>query len=472
MKRTLLILVCCSAALAAVELQAVSFGPFGANGAGGSKNGQNLQIGAGGSVYELDSFLALADFDLNGGQAGTAAELSDQSLPAGLTFSFSAALSNETDLVLTYVFANQSSGSFTNLRFSVLLDAEIDQEANTFFNEFGRVTGTLGIGPGDTAPDMWQVDEPGFGGGTLFNNLFSGALNNSNSIPGSAPDDVAFGLGVFLGDLSPGQSAAVSVMISEASHYLGTFALQQLDADTNSSTTITLSAIVSTLTGTIFKDQNTNDVFDAGEGLAGVRLLLLSGTEVAGQSLTDANGNYSFNSPPAGAYTVKVDAPTLPAGLTNAVDPDGSLDGSTVATLAPGQLKILNWGYRAAAGPQSLADVTALASLNFQWRLKASTGSLIGKLTVTNLPLSTATLREPFRLGFPTSTNFWYAHPSGNLDNGLPYVEITAEVTAQAGPDAALSPGEAVVVDGIEVFSRNRSAPPLSLFQLWATQQP
>lgn len=458
------------AVVLATSARAISFDSFGPKGEGGAKNGQVFQLGSGGTVYELDAFLSLAGQDLNGAQTGTAAMLSSQELPPGLTYSFSAALSNSSDAVLTYLFVNQTNQTFTNLLFNVLLDAEIDQEVNTFFNEYGRVIGALGIGPGDPEPDMWQIDEPGFENGTLFNNLFFGTLNNSNSLPQSAVNDVAFGLGFTLGDLAPGQTAAISVMISDASHYLGTFALQQLDQDPNSTGIITLSAIVSTLTGTIFRDQNTNDVFEPGEGLVGVRMLLQSDGQTVAQTLTDVNGNYSFNNPTAGEYIVQVDTATLPAGLTNSLDPDGMLDGFTTTSLAPGQLRILNWGYRASAGVQELADVTALASLKFTWRLKPSTGSLIGTLTITNLPSSVAALGSPFRVGFPTSTNFWYAHPEGTLDNELPYVDLTSGVTAQTGD--ALSPGESAVVDGIEIFSRNRSAPPTSLFRLWATQQP
>ncbi|MCC6820220.1 MAG: SdrD B-like domain-containing protein [Verrucomicrobiota bacterium] len=473
MRRTAWLLVLCGATLVAAKSLATSFSSFGPQGAGGSKNGQVFQVGDGGTVFELDAFLAVNGFDLNGGSAGTSAQLSGQSLPTGLALGFSAALSDPADAVLTYVFTNLSSGSFTNLRFSVLLDAEVDQEFNTFFNEFGTVIGTLGNGAGDVTPDMWQIDEPGFVSGALFNNLFLGALNNSNSVPASAPNDVALGLGFLLGDLAPGQSAAVSVMISSAGHYLGTFALQQSDTASNSPGTITLSAIVSTLTGTIFKDQNTNGISDPGENLAGVNVLLLSGELLIAQTTTDSGGNYSFNSPPAGTYTVKVDATTLPSGLTNTVDPDGVLDGLTVTTLSPGQLKILNWGYQAPPGTEQFGDVSASASFGVQWRLKASTGTLLGTLSITNLPASGLTLAAPFQLGFPTSTNFWLAHPVGTLNNGLPYANVTAGVVAQSGLDGVLSPGErVVVVDAVEIYSRDRSAPPTGLFKLWATQRP
>lgn len=166
MRRTAWLLVLCGATLVAAKSLATSFSSFGPQGAGGSKNGQVFQVGDGGTVFELDAFLAVNGFDLNGGSAGTSAQLSGQSLPTGLALGFSAALSDPADAVLTYVFTNLSSGSFTNLRFSVLLDAEVDQEFNTFFNEFGTVIGTLGNGAGDVTPDMWQIDEPGFVSGT------------------------------------------------------------------------------------------------------------------------------------------------------------------------------------------------------------------------------------------------------------------------------------------------------------------
>ena len=344
-------------------------GPFGPKGQGGSKNGQTFQIGSGGVVHELDAFLTINGVDLNGGQVGTSAPLSSQPPPPGLAYSFSSALSNGTDLVLTYLFVNQSSGGFTNVRFAVLLDVDIDQETNTFFNEYGRVLGNPGTNASDADPDMWQIGEPGFAGGTLFSNLFKGTLSNSNSIPPTAPNDVALSLGFYLGTLQPGQSNQIRILISEAGNQLGNFALQQLDTDPHSTTVITFS----------------------------------------GQAQTNE---------------------------LNAV----------------------------------FGDSSGLASLGLTWRFKPSTGSLIGTLTITNLPASGKTFTPPFQLGFPASTNFWFAHPAGTLGNGAQYVDLTPGVTAVTA-GGTVSSGQIVVVDGIELFSRNRSAPPLGLFQLWTTQQ-
>src|SRR5882762_7830910 len=190
---------------AATSSQAITFGPFGSKGEGGTKNGQSFTVGAGGSFFELDVFLYLGGLDLNGAQLGTSAQLSHDSLPAGIVFSFSAALSsNAADVVLTYMFSNTTSTVFTNLRFFPFLDAEIDEATNTFFNEYGTTNGTLGLNILD--PDRWQIDEPGFQTGTLLRNLLLGALSKSNAVPQTALNDVAMALGFSPGDLYAGES--------------------------------------------------------------------------------------------------------------------------------------------------------------------------------------------------------------------------------------------------------------------------
>jgi uncharacterized repeat protein (TIGR01451 family) len=76
---------------------------------------------------------------------------------------------------------------------------------------------------------------------------------------------------------------------------------------------------------------------DPGEGIEGVTVELYdaAGTTLLGTTTTDENGNYYFgNLDPAGTYTVVVDPTTLPAGLTNAVDPDGGIASQSVINLA------------------------------------------------------------------------------------------------------------------------------------------
>src|SRR5207249_6543324 len=109
-KQRIWAVVLCWAAMKAVQTQAIAVGPLGSKGEGGTKNGQSLQVGAGGSVYELDAFLSVQGQDLNGSQVGTSAQLSQNSLPLGMLYNFSWALSsNKADLVLTYTFSNTTS---------------------------------------------------------------------------------------------------------------------------------------------------------------------------------------------------------------------------------------------------------------------------------------------------------------------------------------------------------------------------
>ncbi len=88
---------------------------------------------------------------------------------------------------------------------------------------------------------------------------------------------------------------------------------------------------------TIFFDRNGNGLPDDGEGIGFVTVELY---DVTGSSLLDVtqtalNGKYYFGSIAdiAASYTVRVDITTLPAGLTNSVDPDGGNDSESVINL-------------------------------------------------------------------------------------------------------------------------------------------
>ena len=322
-------------------------------------------------MHELDSFLYVNGWDLNGAQLGTAGQLSrDGSLPTGLAFYFSSAVSsNQQDAVLTYTFTNTSASTFSDLRFFVLLDAEIDAPTNTFFNEFGVPEGSPGRGAGDAAPDQWQIDEPGFQTGTLLRNIFLGALSDLNSVHQTAPNDVAMSLGFLLGNLKSGQGTSIEIMISEGTNLLGGFALVQHDSATTSTTTITFS-------------------------------------------------------------------------------------GSATTNQFP------------------ITDMTAIAQLGFgQWQINRAMGTLIGNVIITNPSTSGVALGPPFQLGLAPSASFYLPHPAGNLNDGIPYLDLTAVVSAQV-PSGLIVPGQTVVLtNAIEVYSLTRSPPVSGLFEFWATPQ-
>lgn|GEM_PF-2765195 len=106
---------------------------------------------------------------------------------------------------------------------------------------------------------------------------------------------------------------------------------------------------------TIWSDADGDGIQDPGEaGLGGVTVNLFSDPDgdgvydtPAGTTTTDANGNYIFDDLPPGAYVVEVDPATLPAGVTQTGDPDGTLDNqSNPIPLAPGDVYVnADFGY-------------------------------------------------------------------------------------------------------------------------------
>lgn len=79
----------------------------------------------------------------------------------------------------SWTFTNTGSGTLTDVRFLLFLDADIDRGTNTAFNEYGEV-GSQALPPGAPADALvwsgFQIDEPGFVFGTIFNNVLAGTL--------------------------------------------------------------------------------------------------------------------------------------------------------------------------------------------------------------------------------------------------------------------------------------------------------
>jgi hypothetical protein len=68
-------------------------------------------------------------------------------------------------------------------------DHEIAEPLNTFWNEYGTTTGTLDTG------QSWEIDEPGWIFGDIYDNVMAGTLDNSNGVPIGLPDDVSMAMG-------------------------------------------------------------------------------------------------------------------------------------------------------------------------------------------------------------------------------------------------------------------------------------
>jgi len=151
----------------------------------------------------------------------------DDFVGSGVDVTFSSGLDPTSGGTVTWDFVNRAAGSLTDARLFVFLDAEIDEGANSFFNESGRLEAVNGNGAADRLPDSWEIDEPGFLFGDIFDNLRAGALDNSNAVPVGFEDDVSLALGWELGSLAEGDSWTASITLSQQN--IG--GLSQWDAD-------------------------------------------------------------------------------------------------------------------------------------------------------------------------------------------------------------------------------------------------
>lgn len=69
-------------------------------------------------------------------------------------------------------------------------DFEVDQNSNTYFNEYGLVTGSPAAG------QSWEIDEPGWVfGDIVMYNVYDGVLDNTNAVPIGTQSDVSFAIG-------------------------------------------------------------------------------------------------------------------------------------------------------------------------------------------------------------------------------------------------------------------------------------
>jgi subtilisin family serine protease len=184
--------------------------------------------------------------------------------PAGMN---SAAFDPATGLgTLTYVFTDSGAHYFAGF-----FDHEIDEADNTFFNEIGASTGVAAAG------QTWEIDEPGFAFGNVYDNFLAGSLDNTNAIPaGSDPsvpadgvqgDDVSMAL-AWNFTLAPGSTGTVQLFLSQTAPTSG-FYLSHTDPESVGNPTIYYWSTLA-ITGTEVPEPGTMLLFGAGlAGLAG-----------------------------------------------------------------------------------------------------------------------------------------------------------------------------------------------------------
>jgi hypothetical protein len=111
------------------------------------------------------------------------------------------------------------AGSYSFLSF---FDHEMSEATNTYFNEFGSVSGVA------VAGQSWEIDEPGYVFGDIYSNFTAGNLDNTNAVPVGAPDDVSMAMGWTLA-MNPGDKANISFLVATSAR--AGFYLQQTDPD-------------------------------------------------------------------------------------------------------------------------------------------------------------------------------------------------------------------------------------------------
>jgi hypothetical protein len=90
----------------------------------------------------------------------------------------------------------------------LFLDHELSESVNTFFNEVGSVSA---MSPPSGL--SWEIDEPGFVFGDIYDNFFLGTLDNS--VGTLLPDDVSMAMGWdFV--LGAGETGLVEFMLGTA----------------------------------------------------------------------------------------------------------------------------------------------------------------------------------------------------------------------------------------------------------------
>jgi hypothetical protein len=165
---------------------------------------------------------ALYDWSFN--IDGTLSEIGwGDPIPTGVDVS---SFNDSTGLgTITYTSSLLGSNSFL-----AFFDHEIDEASNTWWNETGAVTGAA------AADQSWEIDEPGYYDGDIYENFLADTLDNGigTSIYGdtSFPDDVSMAMGWDF-TLAAGEAAVITLTLSETLPGSG-FYLTHWDPDSDS----------------------------------------------------------------------------------------------------------------------------------------------------------------------------------------------------------------------------------------------
>jgi hypothetical protein len=240
---------------------------------------------------------------------------------------------------------------------------------------------------------------------------------------------------------------------------------------------VTVAQSLGSVQGTVWNDLNADDIQESGEpGLSGVTVKLESGGTVIATLVTNSSGFYNFTGLTPGAYTVCVDASTLPVGFIQTYDASGLLTPNCAnGTVPAGQEITLNFGYfkpvctqttqvttnfngtsipqgdyiwltvhlKASGLPShSVAtvrfdNVLVQATVNGQpYNLTLPSGIVVFNPNITTSTLSYDSPSNTYTVTVPTSlsgnafvTGIPYPVPSGGIPGGVSNVKVTGRMS-------------------------------------------
>ncbi len=146
-------------------------------------------------------------------------------LPAGMTAQFTADTDAQDQHTWAWVLQNTGSTAYHNLRVTLLLDADISPEDNTFHNEHGKLL-QLSAPTGHIAADKWEIGEIGYLTGDLLLRAAQGTLANQSGQAAANADDTALALSFDIGTIQSGDTLTVTATFAET----GTSGLLHEDA--------------------------------------------------------------------------------------------------------------------------------------------------------------------------------------------------------------------------------------------------
>ena len=119
-------------------------------------------------------------------------------------------------------------------KFLSFFDHEIDEAINSFFNETGKTLGSLQVPP--PSPLFWQIDEPGYTVGDIYNEFKNATYENENMFGATilGQEDVSMGIGRDF-TLDNNQRAIFTLVLGTTPPPLGVNALWQYDPESDAS---------------------------------------------------------------------------------------------------------------------------------------------------------------------------------------------------------------------------------------------